>query len=220
MTESSAFSVVGLTGGIASGKSTVAGMFEDRGVPVIDADLIAREIVEPGEPALEEIADVFGDDVLQEDDSLDREALGSIVFGDEQARARLNAITHPRVAQRMAERARELGEEGHRWIIYDAALIVENGIHEWLDALIVVSVDRATQVERLMRRDAIAREDAIARIDSQLPLEDKVAVADYIIDNNGTLEDTIAQVERVHARIQANIEAHGSAAPGDYSTGD
>lgn len=215
MSQSDAFSVVGLTGGIASGKSTVAGMFEDRKVPVIDADVIAREIVEPGEPALEDIEEAFGAEVIRQEGSLDREALGNIVFGDDQARATLDAITHPRVAQRMAERARALREQGHRWVIYDAALIVENDIHEWLDALIVVSADRATQIERLIRRDGLSREDAIARIDSQLPLEQKVAVADYVIDNNGTLEDTIEQVERVYERIRDNLADHGSAAPRD-----
>jgi dephospho-CoA kinase len=220
MTEASAFSVVGLTGGIASGKSTVAGMFEERGVPVIDADVIARKIVEPGQPALDEIADAFGEDVIQEDGSLDREALGTIVFGDDEARAQLNAITHPRVAQRMADRARELSEEGYRWIIYDAALIVENGIHEWLDALIVVSVDRRTQIERLIRRDNIDREDAVARIESQLPLQDKVSVADYVIDNAGTLDQTLEQVERIHACIESNLNARGSAAPAKSTTGD
>ena len=215
MSDSDVFSVVGLTGGIASGKSTVAGIFEDRNVPVIDADVIAREIVEPGEPALDDIEDAFGDEVIRGDGSLDRDALGSIVFGDEEARAKLDAITHPRVAQRMAERAQALREEGHRWVIYDAALIVENNIHEWLDALIVVSADRATQIERLIRRDDLSREDAIARIESQLPLERKVTVADYVIDNNGTIEDTIAQVERVYQRIQDNLADHGSAAPSD-----
>lgn len=215
MTEQDAFSIVGLTGGIASGKSTVAGIFEDFGVPVIDADVIAREIVEPGEPALDEIEETFGSAVIDEDGALDREALGSIVFGDDEARARLDAITHPRVAERMATRARDLSDEGHRWIIYDAALIVENDLHEWLDALIVVSVDRATQIERLIRRDNLDRGQAVERIESQLPLEEKVAVADYVIDNNGTLEDTIEQVERLYARIEEALETHGTAAPGN-----
>jgi dephospho-CoA kinase len=215
MTETSGFSIVGLTGGIASGKSTVARMFEDRQVPVIDADVIAREVVEPGEPALEDIEQAFGTDMIRDDGTLDREALGQVIFEDDDARARLNAITHPRIAQRMAERAREYSEKGHRWVIYDAALIVENNIHEWLDALIVVAADRPTQVERLIRRDNIDREDAVKRIESQLPIDRKVEVADYVIDNNGTLDDTLEQVERVYERIEHNLAERGTAAPAD-----
>jgi dephospho-CoA kinase len=206
---------VGLTGGIASGKSTVAGMLEDLGAPVIDADVIAREVVEPGAPALADIKEAFGEDVIAEDGTLDRPALGEVVFGEVDARKKLDAITHPRIAQRMMERANELREEGHQWVVYDAALIVENGIHEWLDSLIVVAADPEVQHERVVERDNLSRSDAQKRIDSQMPLEDKIAVADYVVDNNDTLEQTREQVEQVFRQIEQGVRTRGTAKPVD-----
>ncbi|MFP4597680.1 MAG: dephospho-CoA kinase [Persicimonas sp.] len=207
------FVIVGLTGGIASGKSTVAAMLEDLGTPVIDADQIAREVVEPGEPALEEIREAFGEEVIDEDGALDRPALGEVVFGDANARKRLEAITHPRIGQRMMERANELREADHRWVVYDAALIVENGMHRWLDSLIVVAADPEVQLDRLLARDDISAEQAQSRIDSQMPLEDKITVADYVVDNNGTLEDTRRQVEDIHTQIDEAVRTRGTAKP-------
>ena len=215
MTESEGFAIVGLTGGIASGKTTVAEMFAELGVPVVDADELAREIVEPGQPALADIRDAFGDEVIRDDGRLDREALGAVVFDDEQARERLESITHPRIARRMRDRAQILREEGHDWIIYDAALIVENGLHEWLDALIVVAANRRDQVDRIVARDGLAREEANARIDSQLPLDQKIAVADWVIDNSGSLEQTRSKVEQLYRRIEAAIDQSGSPIPQD-----
>jgi dephospho-CoA kinase len=209
------FVIVGLTGGIASGKSTVAGMLEDLGAPVIDADVIAREVVEPGAPALADIKEAFGEDVIAEDGTLDRPALGEVVFGEVDARKKLDAITHPRIAQRMMERANELREEGHQWVVYDAALIVENGIHEWLDSLIVVAADPEVQHERVVERDNLSRSDAQKRIDSQMPLEDKIAVADYVVDNNDTLEQTREQVEQVFRQIEQGVRTRGTAKPVD-----
>jgi dephospho-CoA kinase len=209
------FVIVGLTGGIASGKSTVADMLEELGAAVIDADVIAREIVEPGQPAFMDIKETFGADVIGEDGRLDRPALGSVIFDDAQAREQLDAITHPRIAERMMQHANDHREAGQRWVVYDAALIVENGIHEWLDSLIVVAADRAVQLERIVERDELSHSEAQKRIDSQMPLDDKVAVADYVIDNDGTLEDTREQVEQIFRHIDHGVRTHGTAKPVD-----
>lgn len=203
--------IVGLTGGIASGKSTVTRMLRERGVVVIDADQIAREVVMPGEDALAEIVAAFGEEMLGADGALDRAKLGARVFGDAEARATLNMITHPRIGQRMWQRAEEAGAAGHRWVVYDAALLVENRIHLMLDSLIVVAASRATQLERVMRRDGLTLEDAEARLASQLPLEDKVSVADHVIWNDGTVEETATQVAALYEVIEAAVKARGTA---------
>lgn len=205
--------LVGLTGGIASGKSTVSRALAELGVAIIDADVIAREVVEPGEPALDEIAARFGDGVIAADGRLDREALGRVIFGDDEARRELGYITHPRIGQRMWQRAEEAGAAGHRWVIYDAALIVENGLHHMLDALIVVNTSAAVQRARLMARDGVDAAAADARIASQLPLSEKLKHAHYIIDNDGTLEETLAQVRALHAQIEAAVTTRHTARP-------
>ncbi|MFB6264923.1 MAG: dephospho-CoA kinase [Bradymonadaceae bacterium] len=207
------FAIVGLTGGIAAGKTTVARMFEGLGTPVIDADDLARAVVEPGRPALEEIREVFGDEVLDDDGRLDRDALGALVFDDESARDQLEAITHPHIARRMQTRAAELREQGHRWVVYDAALIVENGLHEGLAALVVVLADRDTRLTRLQRRDGLDREEAESRLDAQMPQSEKRSVADYLIDNSGSLDETERQVRDVHATIDRGLRRVGSADP-------
>jgi dephospho-CoA kinase len=203
--------IVGLTGGIASGKSAVTAMLRELGVEVIDADVIAREVVEPGEPALEDLVARFGAQILTSEGRLDRAALGQVVFADVQARQELGQIMHPRIGQRMWQRAEQAGEAGHRWVVYDAALLVENQLHLLLDSLIVVAASAPTQLERVMARDGLDEEAARARIASQLPLEQKVAVADYVIDNEGSLEQTRAQVQAVYAQIDAAISERGSA---------
>lgn len=195
--------IIGLTGGIASGKSTVSRHLTKLGAYIIDADLIAREVVAPGSPGLAAIVEAFGEQMLDARGELDRAKLGALVFKESAARTQLNAITHPRIAQRMMELAMEAEQEhGHAWVIYDAALLVENKIHTMLTALIVVSCEREVQLERLMARDGFSREEALARISSQLPLEEKVAVADHVIDNSGTLEETLAQTEALHELLQ------------------
>ncbi len=189
--------IIGLTGGIATGKSTVSKMLTELGAFVIDADAVAREIVEPGTPALAEIAAVFGEEVIDDEGRLDRGALGEIIFAEDDARARLNRITHPRIARRMMETAKEAGERGFQWVVYDAALIVENNIHEALAGLIVVMCSPQTQLDRLMKRDELTQEQARSRIESQMPLSEKVAVADWVIDNDGSLETTRRQVREL-----------------------
>lgn len=208
---SETFVIVGLTGGIACGKTTVARMLEDLGVPVIDADDLARAVVEPGKPALDAIRDAFGDEVIAADGSLDRDALGDRIFEDEAAREKLESITHPRIAQRMQQRASELRDAGHDWVVYDAALIVENELHHALDALIVVTATPETQIQRLMDRDDISEKDAQKRVDSQMPVDQKAEVADYVIDNDGSIEQTRQQVEQVYEIIDRGVTMFGTA---------
>ncbi|MBX3246838.1 MAG: dephospho-CoA kinase [Myxococcales bacterium] len=196
---------VGLTGGIACGKSTVAALFADKGIPVVDADALAREVVAKGSPGLAEIVAAFGEDVLLPDGTLDRKRVGALVFADPEARRKLNAITHPRIAQAGAERLRALADHPAPYALYEAALIVENGLTKAFAALVVVRVDEATQLARLVARDGTSEADARARIASQLPLAKKVEVADYVIDNDGSLEQTRAQVDEVHAALLARL---------------
>ncbi|RAL25460.1 dephospho-CoA kinase [Lujinxingia litoralis] len=203
--------VLGLTGGIASGKSTVSHYFRALGVTVIDADLIARKIVEPGQPALSEIVETFGEDVLHRDGTLNRTSLGERIFQDADARARLGTITHPRIAQEMARQSAAAFERGEPWVLYDAALIVENGLYRAFDALIVVACSPQTQLQRLMSRDDLSRTDAQRRIDAQMPLADKLKVADFVIDNDQSLDHTQAQVEELFSTINERVRTGGSA---------
>ncbi len=186
--------IYGLTGGIASGKSTVAGMLRDLGAPIVDADLLARAVVEPGSPALAEIAEHFGPEVIAADGTLDRKKLGGIVFADPEARSVLEGITHPRIAAAGRAAIAEFVAEGAEVIIYEAALIVEKKIYTAMDGLIVVSVPPRVQLERLMARDDIDEDAARSRVAAQLPLEEKVAVADYVIDNSGSIDETRERV--------------------------
>lgn len=205
--------IVGLTGGIATGKSTVAGFFRDLDVVVVDADDLARRIVEPGRPALDEIVEAFGDDVLHDDGTLDRTRLGDKIFRDDRARKTLEQITHPRIAQAMVKRAQRAFDDGHRWVIYDAALLVETGTHQLLDALIVVDCSPETQRRRLQQRDDIDEAEARRRIDSQMPLEEKRRAADFVIDNDGSREQTRRQTRQLKERIDELIDTHGTAQP-------
>lgn len=176
-------------------------MLTELGARIIDADVVAREVVEPGAPALDQIAKEFGDDVFAHDGSLNRAALGEIVFSDDEARRRLNQITHPRIAMRMMKHAEAAGDDGFPWVIYDAALIVENGIHTALSGLIVVTCSQREQLQRLQRRDDLDEEQARQRVDSQLPLAQKVAVADWVIDNDGSLDNTRQQVAELYRTL-------------------
>jgi dephospho-CoA kinase len=199
--------VFGLTGGVASGKSAVAARLRARGVAVIDADQVARDVVVPGSDGLAEVVAAFGD-VLAGDGTLDRKRLGAVVFADAGARQRLEAILHPRIAAETARRLAELDASGVEIACYDAALLVERGLHATFRPLVVVAVPREVQRARLMQRDGIDAAEAERRIDSQWPLERKVAVADFVIDNRGTLEELDGKVDRVLASI-----CHGEAAP-------
>jgi len=193
---------IGLTGGIASGKSTVSGFFAERGIPVVDADQLARQVVAPGTDGLAAVVDAFGDDVLLADGGLDRKRLGSIVFDDPRARRRLEAITHPRIAAAGAEAIQRLQADDPPYLLYDAALLVESDRHRLFPALLVVAARPETQVARLVARDGISEAEARRRVESQMPLEDKIEAATWVIWNEGTREDTRTRVAEVDREIR------------------
>jgi dephospho-CoA kinase len=208
MTRDRPFLLVGLTGGIATGKSTVSNLFRDLGCVVIDADLLAREVVEPDEPAYRAIVAEFGPGVLHADGTLDRKKLGAIVFAEPARRARLEAMTHPEIRARLARRLAELTErQFHGIVIFDAPVIVESGNHRTVDRLIVVTTDEATQSARLRARDGMSGDEATRRIESQIPLEKKAKLADFVIDNSGPPAATAAQVRRVYAALLEELSA-------------
>lgn len=193
--------VLGLTGGIACGKTAVARMFLDRGVPVVDADVVARDVVAVGTEGLDAVVAAFGRDVLAPDGSLDRKRLGQRVFSDEAARKTLNGILHPRIGAESMARLAALMSEGHGFALYDAALLVENGTHTSFAGLIVVTARPEVQLARLMERDGATEAEARARIDAQWPLAKKVAVATHVIDNSGTRARLEARTLEVYAEL-------------------
>jgi dephospho-CoA kinase len=201
--------LVGLTGGIGSGKSTVAHMLEKRGAIVFDADVLARQAVAPGSRGFDEVVERFGPNVLAPGGGLDREALASVVFTDPAARRDLEAIVHPEVRRMFAEGCEEY-RDSDRVVVFSAPLLVETGMHTAFDLLIVVSAPIATQIERLMRERAMSEGAVRARIDAQLPLEAKAEVADVIVDNEGTIEDLEGQVERVWRDLEARAKSGAS----------
>lgn len=193
--------LIGLSGGIGSGKSTVTRMLAELGATTIDADAIVHEQQAPGQPMLAEIAAAFGDEVIAEDGSLDREALGAIVFRDETARERLGAIVHPPVIAEMMRRARAAVESGAPLVVLDIPLLFEgrqsgrgSGAIMDFDETVLVWVSRKVQIERTMARDGCSAEEAERRIAAQLPIDEKRRMADHVIDNSGTIEQTRAQV--------------------------
>ena len=195
--------VFGLTGGLASGKSTVAARLRALGVPVIDADAIAREVVAPGTPGLAAVASAFGPAVLLPDGSLDRAKVAAFVFSDPEQRRRLNGILHPLIGAASAQRIADLSAAGEPIACYEAALLVENGIVDAFRPLVVVALPEETQVARAIARDCATEEQARARIAAQLPLSAKVAAADFVIDNGGAREDTERQTDEVLEKIRA-----------------
>ena len=188
--------LVGLTGGIGSGKSTVARLLEKRGAVVFDADLLAREAVEPGTPGHAAVIERFGADVLAPGGELDREALASIVFADPAARRDLEQIVHPEVRRLFAEGS-EAYRDTDRVVVFSAPLLVETGMHTAFEVLVVVSATVATQIVRLMRQRGMSEPSIRARIDAQAPLEDKAAAADFLVDNEGSLDELESQVEQL-----------------------
>ena len=188
---------VGLTGGIGSGKSAVSALLASYGAVVVDADKVAREVVEPGSDGLAEVVAAFGDEVLRPDGSLDRERLGKRVFSDPEALARLNAIVHPRVGARTGELMAQAQDSGARVLVHDVPLLVENGLASLYDAVVVVAASPETQLDRLVRLRGMTAEDAQARIAAQAPLADKLAVATHVVHNDGPLEELEPQVRAV-----------------------
>lgn len=197
---------VGLTGGIGSGKSQVSRLLAERGAVVMDADKVAREVLDQGSPGLAAVVREFGADVLRPDGSLDREALGRRVFPDPAALARLNAIVHPLIGERSAELFEQARATGASVLVHDVPLLVENGLAPFYDAVLVVSASPQTQLDRLVRLRGMDGDDARARIAAQAPLADKLAVATHVIDNDGPLEALVARVERVWQALRALAE--------------
>ncbi len=193
--------MLGLTGGIGSGKSTVAGLFAARGVPVIDADALAREVVAPGGTAHAEVAAAWPE-AVGADGAIDRKRLGRIVFADPAARRKLEGLTHPRIQAAAEARLAALAEAGKRLAIYEATLLVESGRYRDFDGLIVVVAARETQIARATARDGLSRAEAEARIDAQMATEEKLRVATEVIDNDGALAATEAQVDVLLAKVR------------------
>jgi dephospho-CoA kinase len=189
--------IIGLTGGIASGKSTVSKMLLDMKIPVIDADVEARNAVRKGEKAYYQIIDTFGKTVLTEEEDIDRVKLGSIVFHEEQKRMQLNEIVHPAVRERMNDKKEKFKLEGYQVIVLDIPLLFESKLTFMVDKTILVYVDEKIQLERLMVRNNLSEREAIARIQSQMPLKEKVKLADEVIDNNGNIDHTREQLVEI-----------------------
>jgi dephospho-CoA kinase len=189
--------IIGLTGGIASGKSLVAGFLDNMGAVIIDADRLAREVVMPGSPCYEAIVATFGSRILQADGSIDRKALGKIVFADTAARRQLEQITHPAIRKLADDRLAEERRKGTKVVFYMVPLLIEAGFTCCVDEIWVVYADEKTQLARLMARDRIGRDEALQKIAAQMPMEEKVKLAKIIIDNCGTLEQTERQVQKL-----------------------
>jgi dephospho-CoA kinase len=199
--------IVGLTGGIASGKSTVSRMLGELGSVIIDADVAARHVVAPGSDGLARIVEEFGKDVLLADGTLNRKLLGRIIFGDHEARRRLDSITHPLIYRHMAQELDRAIKAGASVIILDIPLLFETGLFlDTIDESVVVYVRPEVQLERLMARDGLREEEARQRIRAQLPLEEKARRAEHVIDNSGSLEETRRQVVRLWQKWSAEHE--------------
>ena len=188
---------IGLTGGIASGKSTVLTYIKDKGIPYIDADIVAREVVEPGTEGLEAIVDAFGSNVLHDDGTLNREALGAIVFHNEEKRRQLNDCLKEHIRNRIMELTAYYESNRTAVLIYDIPLLIEGEWYTMMDEVWLVYVNESTQIERLMSRNRFSKEDALARIKSQMRLDDKRSFADVIIDNSGTPQALTAQLDTI-----------------------
>lgn len=191
--------IIGLTGSIASGKSTVANMLSEMGFPIIDADLVARVVVEKGTATLETIKEVFGTQVIHEDGTLNREELGALIFSDPSKRKQLNDIMHPAIREEMLVQRQQLVQQGHPVIIMDIPLLFESRLQSFVDKILVVTVTEQKQLERLMARNGFTHEEARLRIQSQLPLSVKEEGADAVIYNNETIEETKQQLQKILA---------------------
>lgn len=199
--------IVGLTGGIASGKGLVARVFKELGAHVIDADRIAHELLEPDQDAWQEALDYFGKDILLRDNSIDRRKVGEIVFNDAGKRAWLNQCLHPKVFDAYTSRVNHLrSRQPEAIVVFDAALLIETGYHRKMDRIVVVYAGLEQQIERLTARDKFTREQALARIASQMPLAEKRGHADYVIDNTGTREATERQARDIFKKLKQEAE--------------
>ncbi len=203
--------IIGLTGGIASGKSTVARMLVEKGAYIIDADKLAREVVEPGREAWQEIVDWLGKDILQAGGSIDREKLAEIVFNDRKMLKKLNSIVHPQVGKQLLARTAEIGEKNpDAIIVYDVPLLIEAKMADMVDIVLLVYVPPEIQIERQQKRDGISCPAAEARLKAQMPLDDKRKMAHLVIDNSGTIAATAEEVERIWPLLSGKIDANRS----------
>lgn len=193
--------VIGLTGGIGAGKSVAAQLFAELGAVIVDADEVAREVVMPGQPALAEIVQAFGQEVLTTDGELNRQVLAQLVFADSEKLAELNRITHPRIIQHIDELVQKHRKQGAEVIIIDAALLIETGLWRNVDKVLVVAAEDETRIRRIIRRNGFSREEAQKRLQSQMPQDEKVRQADFVIYNEGSLRELEVQVRRVWEEI-------------------
>ncbi len=193
--------VIGLTGGIASGKSTVSAKLKQLGAAVIDVDILARGVVSKGEIAYNRIVQCFGDRILLPSGEINRKRLGSIVFSDKEKLALLNSITHPEIIDRVKNKIQELKEEGFKVIVVDAAILIEMGMHKYVDSVWLVTVDRETQIKRLIKRDKFDYKESENRINSQFTNEVRKKYADVIIDNNKSIEEVGRKIEELWINI-------------------
>ena len=195
--------IVGLTGGVASGKTAVSQVLKEEGAYIIDADQIARELVQPHKPAWNELIRAFGQEILREDGSIHRKKLAEKVFANPEQRKLLNQILHPRIREEMGRRAKEIGQKDPEAIVMiDAPLIVELGDHREMDKLIVVTSTQTQQIERLKDRDGTSPEEALRIVSSQMPLEEKLKFADFVIRNEGSLEETRKRTKEVFKELK------------------
>ncbi|MGA2517603.1 MAG: dephospho-CoA kinase [Thermodesulfobacteriota bacterium] len=198
--------IVGLTGGVASGKTAVSEVLREEGAYIIDADQIARELVQPHKPAWNEIIRAFGKEILQEDRSVDRKELADKIFADPEQRKVLNQILHPRIKEEIARRAREIGQKNPEAIVViDAPLLVELGMHHKVDRLIVVTSTQTQQMERLKKRDGRSPEEALRLLSSQMPVEEKEKLADFVVRNEGSLEEMKKRAKEVFKELKRGM---------------
>lgn len=189
--------VIGLTGSIASGKSTIAHKLSEYGIEIIDADKIAREVVEPGKRAYTEVVEAFGPSILRPDETIDRPQLGERIFNNEKERQTLNSIVHPAIRKEMIERRDRFVERGDEAVVLDIPLLFESKLTHFVEKILVVSVQPHVQIARLMERNELTSEEATRRISSQIPVQEKEALADAVIDNNGTKEESYEQLDEI-----------------------
>lgn len=198
--------VIGLTGGIASGKSTVSNMLKDLGITVIDADIEARQVVEPGENAYQQIVKHFGRGILLDDGTINRAKLGEIIFNNKDEREVLNGIVHPAVRESMMEKKEVAVKRGEKLIVLDIPLLFESKLTDLVEKVILVYVDKEIQIQRLMKRNQYSESEAISRIQSQMPLNEKKQLADFIIDNNGSIQQTEKQLNIILSQLKYKKE--------------
>ena len=198
--------IVGLTGGAATGKTAVSQVLREEGAYIIDADQIARELVQPYKPAWNEIIRAFGKEILQEDKSIHRKELADKVFADPKQRKVLNRILHPRIKEEIARRAREIGrKDPDAIVVIDAPLLVELGMHHTVDQLVVVTSTQTQQIERLKKRDGRSTEEALGLLSSQMPVKEKEELADFVVRNEGSLEETKKRAKEVLKELKRGI---------------